>query len=1002
MTFLQSLNKFFNIQPKTNKILAYIDEVLEEMDKMDYIGLPPIEITNTYDKLCCYDNDVFANYDLKDIINYYKETLEKIKVHNNHLTKVLEDIKSFNKDYSNILDNPISYYNTYSQICEKYIKSVNVLNNKFRVKNSDAINFLNNWNIVSNRYNDILKQYDYLQIVNNLLDIKEDYYIDDKQAEAFIVKFEKMYDKVKDLDIYNFPTIEDYKDAIKKSNEIFIENHINDSILNDVNGLSLDEDQRRAVLTDENTTLVVAGAGSGKTLTICGKVKYLIEKLGIDPKEILIMTFNSKSKDDLNEKIKNIHSRLNAYTFHKIGLEILKKPESSTFVIEDQFDKIVKDYLMKDVQGNPALLNKLIEYISYYSQSINCGKKYKSKGELYKDLKSFELETLKDMVNNKELVTYNNEKVKSFEELVIANYYFLNGIEYIYESTYEHSTDNSEYRQYQPDFYLPKYNLYHEHFGIDRNNQSSLFEDDEGKRYVSGIEWKRKIHRIYETNCIETFSYNFQENDIFKVLKKQLIANGVKFNPISKEELWKKLCFNVYDIDSIFNLIKSFISLYKSKYTDDSMFEKLKYISYNNLYDSKRSILFLDICKDVYNHYRNLLHYSTIEEEYKEKIDFDDMILQSTEIIDKIDSFRYKYIIVDEFQDISYSRMVFLKSLKNHGNAKLFLVGDDWQSIYRFAGSDVNIFLNAEKYFGKTTMCLIRSTHRYSQELIDIVEPFITKNKEQIKKEVVSDKHQDHPVKLILYKDDKINAFLFTLRYISDLNSGANVLILGRKNRDINSILPSYGVVYKRQSGQLIFNDYPQLNLKFSTVHKSKGLEADYVILINAENGKSGFPNKLEDDPILKLVMSDNSTFPYSEERRLFYVALTRTKNLCFILVNSKKPSEFLTEIKKGCHVHKMSDNNSKKNNISCPECKEGFLELKNNKFYGCTLYPYCKYTIDDIIAVKVNNRCPYCGDFLVKKKSSHGEEFLACHGYPKCRFTHDLRILNYKKNNNG
>jgi DNA helicase-4 len=216
----------------------------------------------------------------------------------------------------------------------------------------------------------------------------------------------------------------------------------------------------------------------------------------------------------------------------------------------------------------------------------------------------------------------------------------------------------------------------------------------------------------------------------------------------------------------------TFISLYKAQIKDDSGFDKFKEQLNDSQYSSSRTRLFLNICQNIYNYYMENLRAA-------DKIDFDDMILQAIDLLDKTPNFKYKYIIVDEFQDISQSRTRFLQKLIEHGNAKLFAVGDDWQAIYRFAGCDINVFLEFEKIFPNAKLNYITSTHRNSSELQSIVEPFITANPNQYKKHIRSAKHQEKPVRIIYHKGNKAMALTKALADIEKLNATAEVLILG-------------------------------------------------------------------------------------------------------------------------------------------------------------------------------------------------------------------------------
>ena len=346
--------------------------------------------------------------------------------------------------------------------------------------------------------------------------------------------------------------------------------------------------------------------------------------------------------------------------------------------------------------------------------------------------------------------------------------------------------------------------------------------------------------------------------------------------------------------------------------------------------------------------------------------------------------------------------MKFLKRLIKQGDSRLFAVGDDWQAIYRFSGCDLNIFLRFGKYFGDSAISKITTTHRNSQELQDIAGPFIKKNPEQFDKVINSSRHLEHPVQIAYYQDKKYRTFLEVLKEISKKEPNANVLILGRNNKDFEDIALDNRIFidFKNTTNTRVAvkcTSYPKMNLSYSTVHGSKGLEEDYVILINADDNRTGFPNKMEDDELLDLVLSSKSEYEYAEERRLWYVALTRTRNYTYIIAKKDKPSIFLKEIEDQCVVINQDDEyKEKQTEISCPSCKAGRLVLRTNEsdeteFYGCSNYPYCQYTIDDMRAVKRNMRCEICGDFMVYRKGPWGA-FYGCHNYPRCDNTEEYK----------
>ncbi len=270
------------------------------------------------------------------------------------------------------------------------------------------------------------------------------------------------------------------------------------------------------------------------------------------------------------------------------------------------------------------------------------------------------------------------------------------------------------------------------------------------------------------------------------------------------------------------------------------------------------------------------------------EIDFDDMLSISTRLVKSNSQVRnYKYIIIDEYQDTSLVRYNLIKELLLKTKAKLMCVGDDYQSIYGFSGCTLDLFVNFKKYFDNSKIMYINNTYRNSYEIIKISTKFIRKNHYQLKKRLHANFFLKNPIKLIYYNDVNYKTkFYRLLDYLDGINQ-KNLLILGRYNNDINKVMDK--VMYK------------DLNLKYLTVHCSKGLEEDNIILLNMEDGLLGFPSKIKDDKVFNLVNNNRERFPYAEERRLFYVALTRTKNNVYIMVHENKTSIFIKEIRSKC-----------------------------------------------------------------------------------------------------
>jgi DNA helicase-4 len=466
-----------------------------------------------------------------------------------------------------------------------------------------------------------------------------------------------------------------------------------DYILSNINGYSLDKEQRIAVITDECASVIVAGAGSGKSLTMIGKIRYLIERKNIKEDEILCISFTRDASLNLENNIKKNYSyNIKVYTFHKLALEILK----------DKKYKIANDNLLRYI---------IDEY--FYKAMYDKNIKLKTKKILgYIDI------PYKSLLNSKEL--------ENFKRLILT---FIN---------------------------------------------------------------------LFKTNNHK--------------LKDFLNMNGNK------------------DI--------------------------------------------LRIIIDIYLLYEDELNSTN-------SIDFNDMIVFATEYVKNNGIKKYKYIIVDEYQDTSYVRYLLLKEIINKTGAKIVCVGDDYQSIYRFNGCNLNMFLNFKKYFGYAKILKINNTYRNSQELINVAGKFIMKNKRQLYKKLRSNKRIDKPIK-IMYGND--------LKKLLDkvLMVHKQILILGRNNFDINKY-------FKLNTDSSIH--YNGVDIKYLTMHSSKGLEEEAVVIINLKDDILGIPSKIKDDKILKNVNNNIDIYPFEEERRLFYVGLTRTKSDVYLLVDKRCPSMFVKEL---------------------------------------------------------------------------------------------------------
>lgn len=683
----------------------------------------------------------------------------------------------------------------------------------------------------------------------------------------------------------------------------------------------LTDKQREAIVHDEDNNLIIAGAGTGKTTTIVGKVAYLIEQLKVQPEEILLLAFTRKAADEMKQRIaKRTQITLDVKTFNKFGLDILSGVENNKPTVfngsddDEKLQEKIKEEFNKLIQ-DPHYLRLITQYLVFYLKPYKPQDEFKLKGQYLQYLKS----------NN--VRTFNNEMVKSYEEAEIANYLYMNNIEYQYEEPYKHQTSDKNHKQYEPDFYLPDYKIYIEHFAVTRNGEVPTWFDHTPKvsakeKYTEGIRWKRAIHDTYKTTLVETYSYEKREGSLLRELENKLKKHGVVFNPKSDDEIVQK---KRKDIPAICNLLVTFLTLFKSNgFQVNELITKATSIDPTGRYKA-----FLEIFDPIFRAYETFLKATG-------KIDFADMIIRAAQYVDT-EQYRcpYKYILIDEFQDMSVGRYKLIKSLIDQNpEQKLFCVGDDWQSVYRFTGSDLSIITNFEKYFGFTRKTVLDCTFRFNDKIASLTSRFIEKNPKQLKKTFKTITFAKTSSCKILYGNEsdnpEYNQLTTCLHYIKKENRAAQtkVFILGRYR--FNGPSP--------KELQTMSKAFKSLQIEFHTAHSCKGLEADYVIIDGMSSGKYGFPTEIVDDPMLRLVLTDHEDYPNAEERRLFYVAMTRARHKIYLLTERLTPSSFVLELQ-----------SPKDKKHKCSQCGSALIQRQNNVtgkgFLGCSNYPYCKYT---------------------------------------------------------
>ncbi len=747
----------------------------------------------------------------------------------------------------------------------------------------------------------------------------------------------------------------------------------------------LTEEQRLGVLRSDDFNMVLAAAGTGKTSVMVAKALDLIDRGLAKPEDILILAYNkvaaNELKERLDEKAKRSEIPLDKTphisTFHSLGRQILSDANTSTYIsifVEDPLKlkqwvtRWLLDYLSEDT-------SRLVDFISLIPEPVDpFAFKTQAEYEAY--------------VRDNELRTLNDELVKGYQELLIANFMSLNGIPYTYEARYVSQRRIEIGFNYTPDFHLDNTDIYIEHFGINREGGTRPGID--ATQYNEEMEKKRALHIECETTLVETFHYEWIEETLTSALATKLKELGITFNPINEKEL----LHNLVESGEIGNwsdlLLKALAAIRVERLDYDGLLSRFQNSSKISQPRKYTSLL-------------HGLHEAYIQELKKQDaIDFDDMIIRSMDAIDKgLYEPKWTYVLVDEFQDISTARMDLIKAIVKHGpKPSLTVVGDDWQAIYRFSGGKLKLTTDFKQEVGEHTFSKLQKTFRYNNSIADTAGLFIMENPEQYTKQIETNTQVDTSQVHLL--DDKVGirdgVYQRVAEVVSKIKSqeaNASIAVIGRYNYLLN------------ESKAVLAQTNLKDNVSFWSFHKSKGLEADYCILIGFSQGKLGFPNENTEQAVVEALLPLSGRYPHSEERRLLYVGLTRAKKQSYIIGDPSSPSSFITELlapKYEVHIESKAFQERYRKIFKCPSCQEGYLKLINGKFggfYSCSTGKGCRVgkarvcsecgapSIDNRSSCDCNNQdcrhsikiCERCGRPMVLRSGKFGE-FWGCSGY--------------------
>jgi DNA helicase-4 len=730
---------------------------------------------------------------------------------------------------------------------------------------------------------------------------------------------------------------EDLGDLIASANEAHIleQREIHHEFFQTVEKSPLTEEQARAVITHDNRVLVVASAGSGKTSTMVAKAGYAIKRRLVDPDKILLLAFNASAAQELQERVSERlapqgleSNRVVARTFHAFALTVIghatgEKPTAAQWLSNGE---------------DMRQLSRIVDKLRRSDYSFRASWDF-FQAVLARDYVKSNTSQKQDVDDGPNLRTAKGELVKSVGERVIADWLYFNGVDYVYEHRYPVTTADTDHRQYQPDFYYPQIGAFHEHWALNSDGTSNF------PGYLEGMAWKRDIHRSNGTILLETTMAELWAGEALPSLAKDLTDRGITLDPDPDRFITSK---TPVENEQLLRTFRSFLSHAKSnRLTDGQLEARLQAEGDDAVRFRDRAFLRL---------------FMAIRHEWDEalraagSVDFEDMLNLAVDHLEAGDWVSpYQLVMVDEFQDASLARVRMAKALVNQPGRHLFAVGDDWQSINRFAGADLSAMTKFEEHYGPSQILKLERTFRFPQSLAHVSSTFVLQNPRQLQKTVRSSTREfAESVRIMTLdgpnRDTADNAVRAAIRHI--LKTLRDGLLAGAVPSSTGRKISVYVLGRYQHQKQLVpdWRDFRQhLDVRFMTVHSSKGAEADYVVIPDLISGRWGFPSTIQDDPVLRLAMPEPEEFPYAEERRLFYVALTRARRQALLLTITGRESRFVLELIRDSGLVRTNAIGEPLETIICPECGRGIMTPRTGKhggFLGCSRYPWCKTTI--------------------------------------------------------
>ena len=804
----------------------------------------------------------------------------------------------------------------------------------------------------------------------------------------------------------------------------------------------LTDEQARAVITHDNRVHVLAAAGSGKTSVMVARAAYAVWRGHVAPSNILMLAFNAAAATELADRVARRFAaagipggdQVRATTFHAHGLEVIaaatgRKPSVAPWVADGRDVEVLADIVTDLRATSDAFAHHWDLFRLLYARV----------GDDWADLLGADGADAWDPERRRGgLATYAGDVVRSQGERLLADWLYLNHVTYEYERPFDHDTATVAHRQYTPDFYYPETGTWHEHWGVDAHGNPP----PSWRGYAEQMRWKRQLHADLGTDLIETTWAGVMSRRDFHRLADELDKRGIarRWDPDRPTRAAKP----VKDSD-VLRLMRSFMSHVKSnRLTPEKVESRLVG---GHVANTDRARLFCDLYWPVHHAWQQRL----ADGGY---VDFDDMLTQAADHLEhpteaatglapgtgigtgagtgavaaagSPEAASWQLVCVDEFQDVSQARARLTRALVSGPGRCLLAVGDDWQSINRFAGADLSVLTGFASYFGPGPVLQLTRTFRCHANTAAAATRFVTRNPAQTTKQVRSVRTGPHPhltppplthaasgptaapaagpaaepaaepaagpavgrgdspgvaggrrsagggalcgveLRQVASPRELSAGIAEILDELATATRAPTADATGRSHTEQSH--PSQSSRGEGRVSVLVLGRYRHerdllpaaavracadvLDVSFSTIHAAKGLESDFVIVASLAAGTFGFPSQIVDDPVLALAMSAPERFEHAEERRLLYVALTRSRWGTYLLVPETNPSVFATELLSSDTLARVVG--GAEESTVCPTCRRGVLRPRHGThgaFFGCSRFPACRHTANTLPA---------------------------------------------------